>query len=198
MSTEIIVTLIGSTEAVITVFGMYFVNRYFQLKDKKKIHKVEEGIDLSSKLAEKLNNIREQVEATRVNLWVFHNGGYYYTGEPIQKLSCIAESHDMDVKSQMQDFQNIPIHVFLRHLDKLRNTTSFYEYNELQYRDNLSKLNESYDIASLGGFKINNKKGDWVAILTVGYSNHRELEDTEKTYIEFQLNQISDIAVQLG
>lgn len=84
-----------------------------KLKKEKEIDPLKEAIDINTLVIGKLEQIRQNVDADRVFLCQFHNGGHFYpTGQSIQKFSMVYEILSSSVSSQQQQFQNIPIALF--------------------------------------------------------------------------------------
>ena len=169
--------------AVATPLVTLWYKRYLDKKDKLP-HNVANAVDKYKRLSDYAQNLLKKLGAQRVNIWLFHNGGYCYTGEPIQKLSVICESNDEGVEPVMHIFQNQPIGIFQRNLEKLSKNDYFYEYNELQHKDSLAAINLLYKIVSSGLFKLKNKEGYFAGVLAIGYDHHHAITSGEVEIIK--------------
>lgn len=116
--------VIGIGSAILTsIVGPISVNVYERWQAEKKKNSddpVKNAIDLNTLITSKLEEIKEMVNADRIFLCQFHNGGHFYpTGQSIQKFSMIYEILEPEVVSQQQQFQNIPIGIFSKPINKL-------------------------------------------------------------------------------
>lgn len=150
------------------------LKRYLDKKDKVP-HNVSNAVEKNKRLDGLCADLLVRLQAQRVNVWLFHNGGYYYTGEPIQKLSIICEKNEDTMDPVIHLFQNQPIAIFQRNLEKLISNDWFSEYNELQYKDSMAVINSLYKIVSSGLFKLKNKEGYFAGILAIGYSHQHAI-----------------------
>jgi hypothetical protein len=88
----------------------YFKSR---LDKKPQIDPVLETSHLNVTVNEQICNLREELEADRVWITQFHNGGHFYpTGKSIQKFSMFYENVSDGTLSVQDQFQNIPISLF--------------------------------------------------------------------------------------
>ena len=104
------------------VFGpisvLYFKN--FLDKRKKKPDMVVDALKVSELVTHKIDEIKEGLNADRVWITQFHNGGHFYpTGKSITKFSIMYESVNTGVSSIQNNFQNIPVHLFSKSMNQL-------------------------------------------------------------------------------
>lgn len=84
------------------------------------VNLVDEAIEMNSLIDEQLEGLLEEMEADRVWIAQFHNGGHFYpTGKSIQKFSVFYEKLGFDVKSIQHTFQNIPVSLFPKAMAEL-------------------------------------------------------------------------------
>jgi hypothetical protein len=84
-----------------------------RLEKKSKIDPVLEASHLNVTINEIIYNLREELEADRIWITQFHNGGHFYpTGKSIQKFSMFYETVSDGTVSVQDQFQNIPISLF--------------------------------------------------------------------------------------
>jgi hypothetical protein len=104
---------------VLGPLSIIFVKNYLD-KNKKKPDMVEEALRISELVTHKIDEIRDGVNADRVWVTQFHNGGHFYpTGKSITKFSVIYESVNTGVNSIQNSFQNIPVHLFSKSMNQL-------------------------------------------------------------------------------
>ena len=203
----IIAAIVGAISAI----GVAFINSYttylikrLDIEDKKKKEKVlannQKALVHDIKSTDVLKNIllsiRKEINCERVNVWMFHNGGYYYTGESIQRMTMIAESNHEELAAIKHKFTGIPVRLFARNLSKLIDNSNMYshERNELAYNDALSVINEEHRIVSSAIIKIKSSDDkDWVGILALGWVKHTELTDEQITELIDKSRLISQI-----
>ena len=90
------------------------------LDKKNKPDMVEEALQVSELVTNKIDEIREGLKADRVWVTQFHNGGHFYpTGKSITKFSVMYESVNTGVHSMQTNFQNIPVHLFSKSMNQL-------------------------------------------------------------------------------
>lgn len=205
LAPEVWVAIAG---AAATVFAALFaamfpvlnniVTKRMEIKERQQIETIKKqnvkdvpGVISRTSEAEKiLKQISDSVGCVRCNIWLFHNGGYYYTGNGIQKISMVC-----DIGGSSEDrirFQNMPLSIFARNLEKLLQADYVHERNELAYSDTLGIINQSSYVVSSALFKIKDKTNtDWVGILAMGWQEHNELSTSDVQYIQQLLHSIS-------
>ena len=91
-----------------------------RLEKKNKPDMVTEALMVSELVQHKIEEIREEVKADRVWVTQFHNGGHFYpTGKSIAKFSVMYETVATEVSSIQQSFQNIPVNLFSKSMNRL-------------------------------------------------------------------------------
>ena len=114
---ELIIAFITGVISPVTV--ILLKNR---LDKKNKPDMVEEALQVSELVTNKIDEIREGLKADRVWVTQFHNGGHFYpTGKSITKFSVMYESVNVGVSSMQNSFQNIPVHLFSKSMNQLVN-----------------------------------------------------------------------------
>lgn len=189
----------GILTAAVKFSGDYMLKKLEIREAKAKEASLKEGVKnvsaqvKSTALLEIIcKEIRNFVGATKCNVWMFHNGGYYYTGSPIQRISMVARSLDEVDDEFKSKFVNMPIGLFSRNLQKLNQDRYVHEKNELAYNDTLGIINSQYHVTSSALFKIMSQDGeDWVGLLALGWHKHNTLTEKEIAYIEARLLEIT-------
>ena len=114
---ELIIAFITGVISPVTV--ILLKNR---LDKRNKPDMVEEALQVSELVTNKIDEIREDIKADRVWVTQFHNGGHFYpTGKSITKFSVMYESVNTGVSSMQSNFQNIPVHLFSKSMNQLVN-----------------------------------------------------------------------------
>lgn len=205
LAPEVWVAIAG---AAATVFAALFaamfpvlnniVTKRMEIKERQQIETIKKqnveavpvAISRSNEAERILQQIADAVGCVRCNIWLFHNGGYYYTGTGIQKISMVC-----DIGGSREDrirFQNMPLSIFARNMERLLVEDYVHERNELAYSDTLGIINQSSYVVSSALFKLKDKTNkDWVGILAMGWQEHNELTKQEVQYIQQMLHSIS-------
>ncbi|HMT02053.1 MAG TPA: hypothetical protein PKD00_01875 [Burkholderiales bacterium] len=199
----IILAIISAMSALLLAvikFGSDYILKKIEIKEAEKHEKhlkdnlshLHEDISNNVEIDSICLTIKEHVNCSKCNIWMFHNGGYYYTGNSIQRISMVAGiSEDVNdiLKHRMT---NLPIGVFSRNLAKLLDSDYTHEKNELMYQDSLAMMNLQYQIVSSALFKIKSAdEQDWVGILAIGWTEHKVLTETEVSFIKSKLDNIT-------
>ncbi|HMT02866.1 MAG TPA: hypothetical protein PKD00_06080 [Burkholderiales bacterium] len=203
--TAIIVAIIGLLSGVFGIvfkFGGDYLIKKMEIKAAKKkevdrktsLEKLKEDIATHSAIDIICEEVNEFVNSDKCTVWMFHNGGYYYTGNPIQRISMVAGVSNRLSEDLKLKFTNLPIGIFSRNLEKLLHSNFTHERNELAYTDTLAVINSQEAITSSAMFKISSAdKEDWVGVLAIGWQLHRELTEEEKVLIESKVEEISKL-----
>lgn len=195
------ITIIGGVlTAAIKLGGDYLLKRLElrQLETKQQalkegIQNLEKEITAASHVETICRDIKEYVKANKCNVWMFHNGGYFYNGSDQQKMSMVINVAD-DGTDIRQNFSNISVGVFSRNLIDLINSDTNYTHqrNELAFKDTLGVINTQFDVTSSAIFKLMSQDNkDWVGILAMAWDFHNELTDKEINFIQTKLPEIS-------
>lgn len=88
---------------------------------------LEDGLVLA-----KLKDVLQEVNGDRLSIFSFHNGGTYYSGKSMQKMSMSYEECDNGISSTMMNKQNIPVSACITTLKPLMANG---EYNCVDTKD---------------------------------------------------------------
>ena len=109
MASEIWVPLLT---AVFGSIGTILSIRYrHNLQMKKELAKctVQEAVEQDTELLGKLEELRANVNGSRACIYQFHNGGEYYTGRSMQKISMTYETVSKGISRNIATRQNVPV-----------------------------------------------------------------------------------------
>jgi hypothetical protein len=94
------------------------VKNKIQKKEKPDI--ITDALKTGELVTSRLEQIKDELKADRVWISQFHNGGHFYpTGKSIAKFSVIYEVVGIDVPSIQGNFQNIPVNLFTKSMNRL-------------------------------------------------------------------------------
>lgn len=205
--TAIIVAIVGAISATFVTFIPSYTNyliKRLEIKEKQaSIDKQQSNqkalihdIRSTDTLKDLLRNIQQEINCSRINVWMFHNGGYFYTGEAIQRMTMIVEHNEDGLEPIKHKFTGVPVRIFARNLIKLtdKNTLYTHERNELAYNDALSVINQENKVTSSSLFKIKSTDDkDWTGILAIAWVSHKELTQEQVDYVIEQTQLISQV-----
>jgi hypothetical protein len=184
------------------VFGpisvLYFKN--FLDKRKKKPDMVVDALKVSELVTHKIDEIKEGLNADRVWITQFHNGGHFYpTGKSITKFSIMYESVSTGVSSIQNNFQNIPVHLFSKSMNQL---SSFDTIEIPDYADEKIATYGLRYVAEESGcksgylFSIKSIDGKFIGVLGVDYTkNKTQLDDDVITNIMIHASSLGGVLV---
>ena len=101
---------LGTLTAVISVIGTLTAIWFKYYLDRKKHGSdcvVKRAINDIDEMTYLLDEIKDEIKADRVSIMSFHNGGEYYSGKSMQKISCSYEVVSPGISRSILDLQNI-------------------------------------------------------------------------------------------
>jgi hypothetical protein len=90
---------------------------------KKEKNLVELFVEINNSTKDILRKINEQIDASRLSIYVFHNGSYSSHGLPFFKVSCIAEivKKNCGITNKVKDHTSLPLSMFNNCIEDLFN-----------------------------------------------------------------------------
>jgi len=124
----IVTTLLGIAGTLAAIWLKYY------LENRKKNVEciVQKTVIQDTEILNRLDEIREETGASRVSIMCFHNGGEYYSGRSVQKLSCAYESVSPGISRTQLSLQNIPVSSCLTTISNLIENREFHCYDVVQ------------------------------------------------------------------
>jgi len=173
---------VAFTTGVLGPVSVILVKNYLD-KKKKKPDMVVDALRVSELVTHKIEEIKEGVNADRVWVTQFHNGGHFYpTGKSITKFSIMYETVNTGVSSVQSNYQNIPVHLFSKSLNQLV-TADLIEISDfedvtiatygLRYAAEESGCKSSYL------FAIKAIDGKFIGVLGIDYTKNKTQLDDE-------------------
>ena len=187
MLTTIIVALIT---AVIGPLLMTWFKNKLETKPTKKL--LEEAIDLNELVSEQLEIIIDELEADRIWIAQFHNGGHFYpTGKSIQKFSIFYENITPNTEPIQSVFQNIPVSLFPKSLSKLYKDgeLSITTLNDEEDYD-LKPLCVAYGTKSFYMISIYNLDDHFIGVMGIAFNEEYKLSKEDWIFIRQKVGAI--------
>lgn len=138
----------------------------------------QSGID--TEIIRRMEQVKELLNADRVQLYDFHNGEHYANGRSALKTSCTYEVLRQGITSHQMKLQSIPLTCIPKFIKTL------LDKNQLEVKDieDLKEtmpatysLKKAQDIKSFYDIILNNKQGEPIGFIAIQYVN-----DYHKTY----------------
>ena len=103
------------------IVGPLLVTRYrHYLNNKTKVDPIKSALQTNMLVDDQLEQIKDELDACRVWISQFHNGGNFYpTGKSIQKFSIFHEMYTPGVSPISDTFKNIPVSLFSKPISHL-------------------------------------------------------------------------------
>jgi hypothetical protein len=194
MAPEIVVALISS--GLTAIVGPIAVQIVRTQITKKKKDILQQELQLSNIIQDKLLEIQEEFGADRVWITQFHNGGHFYpTGKSIQKFSMIYEVTSPSATSIQNNFQSIPINLFSRSINHIleEDIMCIPDFkDEIKPTYGLKYLAEETGCKSAYGFALRTINGKFLGLLGVDYVKNK------KALTHKELDEIQYVVAALG
>jgi len=118
----------------------------------------------------KLRDILQEVNGDRVSIFSFHNGGTYYSGKSMQKMSMSYEECDNGISSTMMNKQNIPVSACITTLKPLMSNGKYCCIDTKDYPEGLCKHHLKVDgVKSTYNWQIVDIHMNIIGILRLDY-----------------------------
>jgi hypothetical protein len=182
----------GVIGPVIVVFSKHFLDKRKNKKELAKKDPISEVLKSNIQVESKISEMLEEYGANRVWINQFHNGGNFYpTGKSIHKFSMFYEVVSPNTHSIKDSFQNIPVSLFSRSINRLLEEDiieipNFDDENITTY--GLCYVAGEYGTKSSYEFAIKSIEGKFIGILGIDFTSHPKILTPE---------QISDIRVEV-
>lgn len=167
---------------------------------KDRLEKKKKGLDLNtdfalkSKISPILEEIRYELDADRVQYWVFSNGDVTLTGHHLKKVSIFEEANKEGNQQLAHLFQLVPTKNFERTFNQLHEShENFIVSQEDDYNDDLSDIYKLYDARTLLHIKLTKPGDKWVGIISIWFNKRTEIPDQEISFAKLQSSRIGAI-----
>lgn len=179
-------TVLGILGTLAAIWLKYYLDNKKKQQEQCPVHcAVEDNDEILSRLEE----IKQEIGADRVSIFSFHNGGEYYSGKSMQKLSCSYEVVSPGVARQQLAMQNVPVSACHTTLQKLIENKEFHcvDVNNNYPESGCKSYLMDYGVRSTyqyGIFDLNRKaigilRADYVlAVRSVSDEEHEALKYT--------------------
>lgn len=140
--------------------------------------KRQSGID--TEIIRRMEQVKELLNADRVQLYDFHNGEHYANGRSALKTSCTYEVLRQGITSHQMKLQSIPLSCIPKFIKTLLDKNQIEVKDIEDIKDTMPathSLKKAQDIKSFYDIILNNKQGEPIGFIAIQYVN-----DYHKTY----------------
>jgi hypothetical protein len=161
---------------------LILIVRHYLQEHKKTKDPIKDAAANGEIICKVLDQILDETGLDRVWITQFHNGGHFYpTGKSIQKFSMIYEAVTAEAESIRHNFQNIPINLFSKSINRLLDhdkiTITDYKNEEIATYG-LRYLAEETNCKSSYMFALKNIDGKMIGVLSAeSIKRKKELSD---------------------
>lgn len=180
--------LIGLTAIVSTFTGFIIALTKLKKELDNGVPKIlSKQLDLDHEILQRMDELKERLDADRVQFFDFHNGDHYASGRSALKCSCTYEVTRAGITSRQSYLQSIPLSVmpgFVRALldKKIMDTKVDDMVDSYPATYNLKKnqkIKSFYDIV------VNSKDGDPIGYIAIQFlkKEHEPFSEVQKEYV---------------
>jgi len=191
--TDLEVALLVTT--ISAVVGPIVVAKYkHYLYNKKKVDPVVSSIKSNMLVDEQLEQLKSELDACRIWISQFHNGGNFYpTGKSIQKFSIFHEIVKPGVKGISDTYKNIPVSLFTKPFMHMYENSEILISNYSKDDEfGLSTFAEGTGVKSSYMFALNSINDEFIGTLGIEYCSR------VKSLSDEQLNEARTKAITIG
>lgn len=171
MGLSLIITAIGAV--ILAIIKVY-------KNTKKEIDtipmKVKKQAVYDNIIIEKMDSLKELLNADRVQVYDFHNGGHYANGRSALKTSCTYETVRNGINPVQSQLQSIPLPCIAKFISQLLNDESMEIKKLDEIKENMPstyQLKKSQNIESFYDIVLNNKNNEPIGFLAVQFVKNK-------------------------
>ena len=138
--------------------------------------KIKYQVNIDDSIISKMEDLKELLNADRVQIYDFHNGGHYANGRSALKTSCTYEVIRTGISHKQSYLQSIPLSCLSRFISKLMNDGFLEVKNLEEIKDEMPstyQLKKDMQINSFYDVILNNKNGEPIGFLAVQYVKNK-------------------------
>lgn len=142
--------------------------------------KIRRQTNIDSEIIRRMEQVKELLNADRVQIYDFHNGEHYANGRSALKTSCTYEVLRQGTISHQMKLQSIPLSCISKFIKTLLDKNQIEVKNIEDIKDIMPatySLKKAQDIKSFYDIILNNKEGEPIGFIAIQYVN-----DYHKTY----------------
>lgn len=150
--------------------------------------KIKKQCNIDYLIINKMEEVKELLNADRVQVYDFHNGGHFANGRSALKVSCTYEVCRAGIKSYQMYLQSIPLNCIPQFIKMLLNKNRMIINDLEEIKDIMPatySLKKSQNVKSYFDIVLNNEENEPIGFLAIQYENENKVNFSEK-----ELNEI--------
>lgn len=181
--------IIGLTALLTAIAGLIVaLNKAKKTIEETIPQKIKKQCNIDYLIINKMEEVKELLNADRVQVYDFHNGGHFANGRSALKVSCSYEVCRAGIKSYQMYLQSIPLNCIPQFIKKLLNENRMKINNLEEIKDLMPatySLKKSQNVKSYFDIILNNEFNEPIGFLAIQYENENKVNFSEK-----ELNEI--------
>ena len=182
---ENITSMIISLTALLTGVAGLFValNKAKKTIEETIPQKIKKQCNIDYLIINKMEEVKELLNADRVQVYDFHNGGHFANGRSALKVSCSYEVCRAGIKSYQMYLQSIPLNCIPQFIKKLLNENRMKINNLEEIKDLMPatySLKKSQNVKSYFDIILNNEFNEPIGFLAIQYESINKVNFSEK------------------
>ena len=140
----------------------------------------------------KLREVLDETSADRIAIYSFHNGGTFYSGKSMQKMSMSYEECDNGISNVMLNKQDIPVSACITTLRPLMENGEFYCVDTNDYPEGLCKYHLKNDgVKSTYKYPIIDLHKNVIGMISVDFVKRKtRLDDKDHDSLKLLASQL--------
>lgn len=150
--------------------------------------KIKNQINIDNEIIKRMEELKEYLNADRVQVYDFHNGAHYANGRSALKTSCTYEVCRTGCRSYQMYLQTIPLSCIPQFIDTLLNKEELTVNDIENIKENMTStyhLKKDQGVKSFYDIIIHNKNKEPIGFLAIQYctENKAKFNKNEKNEI---------------
>ena len=186
----ILTAIIGIAGTLITIWYKHKLSLKKVEKEKAQDCPITSCLVEDELINDRLREILEGLKCDRIAIFSFHNGGKYYSGKSVQKMSMSYEQADSGISSLILEKQNIPVSACVSTLKPLMKNGEFGHADTKNYPEGLCKHYLKVDgVKSTYNWSIIDINNNIIGFLRVDYVKKKTIleEENQEKLKQFSL-----------
>ena len=185
----IITTIIGS---ITTILVIKYKHKLDKIKSDDEICAIGQCIIDDTLVLTKLKEVLDDISADRICIFSFHNGGTFYSGKSMQKMSMSYEQIDNGISSIQLDKQNIPVSACITTIKPTIENGEFYAPDTKEYPEGLCKYHLLEDgVKSTYYWPLIDLHNNVIGMVRIDYVKRKtKLSDDDASKLELLSSQL--------
>jgi len=167
-----------SAEIIIALFFCkQYLNQYFKKSNVGKMLPRQNKLDLE--ILNKLEYVKEILNADRIHVYEFHNGDHYSDNRPAYKFSCTYEVYKAGNKPIQQQCKGIATNCMPQFIDRITEEGKFVCKDIEELKETMPStynFKRSIEINSFYDIAIHNKEGNIIGFVAIHWFNKNNME----------------------